>query len=97
MQFDGVALLHDCSIHANTNKAESRFVDLTMCNPKLPYSRVCGITRWDKNEVYGRNGLSGVAEGGCGIEHRGRADVGKLLCVDVGKGESLQKDPQISW
>jgi hypothetical protein len=63
-----------------------------MCNPELPYSRVCGITGWDRNEVYGWIDLSGVAEGGCGTEHRGRAGVGELL--DVGKGESLQKDLQ---
>jgi hypothetical protein len=53
MQLGGVALLHDCSIIANINEADSRFVDLWICNPGLPCSRVCGITRWDRNEVYG--------------------------------------------
>ena len=63
----GFALLHFRSIHANLNEADSRFVDLMMCNPKLPCSRKCGITRWDGNEVYGQDDLSGEAEGGCGM------------------------------
>jgi hypothetical protein len=53
MQLDGVALLHDCSNNANINEAYSRFVDLLLCDPELSCSQVCGITRWDRNEVYG--------------------------------------------
>ena len=57
MRLDGVALLHDCSIRASLNDADSRFANLTapiiLCfrDPECVVSPV-----WNKSDVYGREG-----------------------------------------
>lgn len=57
MRLDGVALLHDCSIRASLNDADSRFANLTapiiLCfrDPECVVSPV-----WNKSDVYCREG-----------------------------------------